>query len=168
MSTASRLPNGFNPRLRMGGDDARTSSGTERWRSEAVSIHASAWEATMQGQVMTRDYPRRFNPRLRMGGDLAYGSTCIGFILKCAFQSTPPHGRRPRAMCGRNVQDVSIHASAWEATPAARTRRCQSTPPHGRRRQMGGDMPRPRLPAGRSGFNPRLRMGGDCDIISNC
>ena len=59
----------FNPRLRVGGDEAATFS---RDMSH-VSIHASAWEAT------TRGVPD------------ALSST--------QFQSTPPRGRRPVVVC---------------------------------------------------------------------
>ena len=56
------------------------------------------------------------------------------------FQSTPPRGRRLGILYPRRlVYDVSIHASAWEATGrfpggAKPLYRFQSTPPRGRRR----------------------------------
>ncbi len=125
--------------------------------SEAVSIHASAREATRraQGQIIQ---PQSFNPRLRTGGDDAArlgtavhagfnprlrtggdrGRARAGGIAE-QFQSTPPHGRR-RSITKRveGMRRVSIHASAREATSAVMGVRFspgmfQSTPPHGRR-----------------------------------
>ena len=81
------------------------------------------------------------------------------------FQSTPPHGRRP--LVGLNLlkrQMVSIHASAREATLALEYQAggvgFQSTPPHGRRL----DFPLPEPPR-ITGFNPRLRTGGDRKFV---
>ncbi len=150
-----RPPGCFNPRLRTGGDQPCGTFGLycgmfqstppHGRRLEAVvpvnpktavSIHASAREATRTGSLSAKD---------------------------TAFQSTPPHGRRPRTgrRCVSGWICVSIHASAREATlaedgilgpltsfnPRLRTggdvfamhRRhgldpFQSTPPHGRRR----------------------------------
>ena len=99
----------FNPRLREGGDG---STGGKDRRNGAISIHASAREAT--------------------------SSTSTSLSLK-VFQSTPPRGRRhvspllshlgnghfnPRLREGGDVKegqilliiDISIHASAREAT----------------------------------------------------
>ena len=143
----------FNPRLRMGGDvDHLICSCVS-----SVSIHASAWEATAP-TISSGSTTRSFNPRLRMGGDTGTkrarpdtagfnprlrmggdrGAACVG-ELACAFQSTPPHGRRrPVAQGTAQEHPVSIHASAWEAT----SRPSVST-------------------SGNSRFNPRLRMGGD-------
>ena len=124
----------FNPRLRTGGDlfPARASAARN-----GVSIHASAREATPPGEAGLALF-RCFNPRLRTGGDFARVLYCGG---RCRFQSTPPHGRRRAspASPGGTAQ-VSIHASAREATPPAAS-------PGWRLRS----------------FNPRLRTGGDCD-----
>ena len=60
----SRCQDGFNPRLRAGGDPNRI---YER-RCHRVSIHASAREATL-GTTITRQRSSCFNPRLRAGGD---------------------------------------------------------------------------------------------------
>ena len=82
-----------------------------------VSIHASAWEATkMHENACARCW--RFNPRLRVGGD-ALGFA--GFYGIGRFQSTPPRGRRRKeSVEADKAVIVSIHASAWEATrPAA-------------------------------------------------
>ena len=98
----------FNPRLRVGGDVA----GSDWDLIRAVSIHASAWEATSRrprpehtrrfqstpprGRRQRRSRGRvqrqSFNPRLRVGGDLR--------------RQLPPQA----------LAFVSIHASAWEAT----------------------------------------------------
>ena len=108
---------------------------------ELVSIHASAREATCTGATGFAK-PERFNPRLRTGGDCPY--TTVPWLTG-KFQSTPPHGRRPR--------------------PAPRLswpKLFQSTPPHGRRR------PSPWPWRGtRKSFNPRLRTGGDSCIITS-
>ena len=102
---------GFNPRLRVGGDLSGETHG-----------------------------PRTagFNPRLRVGGDL---TSVPGLTPEQQFQSTPPRGRRhdqgdlghpggrfqstpPRGrrlfmpMSFTPPSQVSIHASAWEATDA--------------------------------------------------
>ena len=101
---------GFNPRLRVGGDQPSPQAGAHT----AVSIHASAWEATTP-----KPWPRsttkfqstpprgrrppaavaapgarfRFNPRLRVGGD----ACVLRGNLDASFQSTPPRGRRRSA-----------------------------------------------------------------------
>ena len=144
---------GFNPRLRTGGDDY-VGAYYDDW--QMVSIHASAREATASGAASS---PRisSFNPRLRTGGDpngagppwpkdvsihaSAREATTISDFAFSAltFQSTPPHGRRQFiAFHARLCPIVSIHASAREATPTLRP-----------------EVLRPRR------FNPRLRTGGD-------
>ena len=80
------FPIGFNPRLRVGGDNSTVACTT----SFLVSIHASAWEATTFS-TSALEILRGFNPRLRVGGDW-------------------------RRWCLHPSQGVSIHASAWEAT----------------------------------------------------
>jgi len=118
----------FNPRLRVGGD--RYSD--LQYRAGAVSIRASAWEAT--GTRPRSRCSRSFNPRLRVGGDRPVPrSTCQALvsIRASAWEATgvlePP---------ARDA-GVSIRASAWEATaswsrPPA-TPEFQSAPPRGRR-----------------------------------
>ena len=62
-----------------------------------------------------------------------------GYGATEGFQSTPPHGRRQNCYDKRTMEDdVSIHASAREATKKTRARN------------------NPTL-----SFNPRLRTGGD-------
>ena len=113
LSLGSPPLSGFNPRLRTGGD-------VDRY---AFSIM----------------HPPSFNPRLRTGGDPRPLWMCSPPLS--TFQSTPPHGRRHESgSYGPQGQQVSIHASAREATWASGSSRkaCRS-------------------------FNPRLRTGGDCD-----
>ena len=122
----------FNPRLRVGGDfddfvfhgiiefqstpprGRRRATLVERLSGSVVSIHASAWEATAlwlthaaaqhqfqstppRGRRRFRIFNTRdklcFNPRLRVGGERKMPDS---IPLLCS---------------------VSIHASAWEATP---------------------------------------------------
>ena len=55
-----------------------------------------------------------FNPRPRTGGDEIYQKAIANGLL---FQSTPPHGRRPRSRSRYDLGEfVSIHAPAREAT----------------------------------------------------
>ena len=122
-----------------------------------VSIHASAREATPD-HCAAWAWSIRFNPRLRTGGDMSSPGgkpvvCCFNprlrtggdgpgrslTVLTQRFQSTPPHGRR------------RVGPGSW-----ARLVRFQSTPPHGRRPSR-----RCSLPLTASGFNPRLRTGGD-------
>ncbi len=134
--TCPRPGSCFNPRLRAGGDAAPRSLALQ-----PVSTHASAREAT--------SFAAMLDPRLN------------------EFQPTPPRGRRPGHVVRNGhhlVAPVSTHASAREATR-------EDTPPdrgfkwpvsthasarEATRRPQGG---------GRSqtGFNPRLRAGGDAD-----
>ena len=80
-----------------------------------------------------------FNPRLRVGGDATFSiappQTSVS-IHASAWEATPGPFRPASASC------VSIHASAWEATPCIRLAR-----------------------AAAESFNPRLRVGGD-DIFT--
>ena len=177
-STLTPNGRGFNPRLRAGGDRAARrgavaviafQSTPPRGRRRApdrrplatrrVSIHASAREATRLDREQRRP-GTSFNPRLRAGGDHTAASVDPG---TCAFQSTPPRGRRRPAGEASDVQPL----------------RFQSTPPRGRR--PGTERQRPSQPlevsihasareATRAGdrrtlahrrFNPRLRAGGD-------
>ena len=54
-----------------------------------------------------------FNPRLREGGDRRLDIVCRTLL---PFQSTPPRGRRPEFLADTTDFEVSIHASAREAT----------------------------------------------------
>ena len=80
-------------------------------------------------------------------------------IHASAWEATPVRPQHPMDL------SVSIHASAWEATLSRngvpQVAPFQSTPPHGRRRGGSGT----RVPPGR--FNPRLRMGGDPHSAGN-
>ena len=125
------VDNHFNPRLREGGDLA----------SYANTLVISGFQSTP---------PRRrrlqipgahiafvdFNPRLREGGDKISN---FSRYLKKGFQSTPP--RRRRLIRVRNPEtgrNISIHASAKEATARAILDALTA-----------------------QNFNPRLREGGD-------
>ena len=104
---------------------------------QQISIHASAREATRDCQPFHR-YSTAFQstpPR----GRRPYSIT--SFFPHAGFQSTPPRGRRPRTgnrivngmlfqstpprgrrqnihLSDREQSDISIHASAREATPS--------------------------------------------------
>ena len=89
-----------------------------------VSIHAPAWGATHPPPWCGRDRDG-FNPRTRVGCDDAkrnYQSQAR------KFQSTHPRGVR-RVAPGHTVTrfDVSIHAPAWGATGARRSRQVSTT-----------------------------------------
>ena len=106
------------------------------WRS--VSIHASAKEAT---------------------------GAISAFVTTIVFQSTPPRRRRLNCillhLC---LLVVSIHASAKEATEShtmqTSHQKFQSTPPRRRRLDSREEYEQ------YSGFNPRLREGGDRTTIA--
>jgi len=104
-------------------------------RGLVVSIHAPAWGATFltSRQTLRRT---RFNPRARMGRDF----NLINFPpIIYPFQSTRPHGARPRFRTGQfPFPEVSIHAPAWGATFSnlrinSMPSLFQSTRPHGAR-----------------------------------
>ena len=109
------------------------------WRAIRISIHAPAWGAT-SASLCRRGRDHYFNPRARMGRDKR---TRIYEAVAHRFQSTRPHGARPRM-------------------PRLTTRRCvfQSTRPHGARLANN-------FPCVTSGnFNPRARMGRDKNYIA--
>jgi len=99
-----------------------------------VSIHASAREATKHKHHNQRNCQFQSTPpRGRRLGTFIYP------VASFSFQSTPPRGRRRSIWAGLNYEiSVSIHASAREATHGAA-----------------------KSPAESTGFNPRLRAGGD-------
>ena len=76
-----------------------------------ISIHASAREATASGKYLSSK--ANFNPRLREGGD-----------VRKAFLSSGGYDFNPRLREGGDtenailyyMEDISIHASAREAT----------------------------------------------------
>ena len=129
-----------------------------RIRGRVVSIHAPAWGATRE-QPLTMTKTNGFqstHPRgvrhgrihtIRAASDVsihapAWGATWASryqALSASVFQSTHPRGVRPTLTIeGTRRLLVSIHAPAWGATA---TRICR-TP-------------------GRSGFNPRTRVGCD-------
>ena len=82
------------------------------------------------------------------------------YALDSIFQSTLPHGERPPGDGeGLRPTAISIHAPAWGATESTSTwthrTLFQSTLPHGERHD-GGNHHRPC-----TDFNPRSRMGSD-------
>ena len=147
--------------------------------TNGVSIHASAREATKsglpdafiklfqstppRGRRRNAALPRRrnsacFNPRLRAGGDAACIRTGRGY-----------RGFNPRLRAGGDqglvgvVQlfgQVSIHASAREATAAPWACRCGQGSFNPRLR-AGGDQNAKAKKSINPCFNPRLRAGGD-------
>ncbi len=77
------------------------------------------------------------------------------------FQSTPPRGRRRVNNCfSRSSQNISIHASAREATIRTENDFLEHIYFNPRLRE-GGDFLLPRRSSRTSHFNPRLREGGD-------
>ncbi len=103
-----------------------------------VSIHASAWDATRL-QVHAWKATGRFNPRVRMGRDLPPirtshpSSPCfnprvrMGRDYPSQIWVPNSNGFNPRVRMGRDNEcqwtvvvagEVSIHASAWDATVA--------------------------------------------------
>ena len=103
-----------------------------------VSIHAPTWGATSFPSMV--------------------------WIFQYPFQSTHPHGVRPRLRREYRVATrVSIHAPTWGATAYNRKyhehKRFQSTHPHGVRREYL------LIINFTFGFNPRTHMG--CDIRAN-
>jgi len=104
---------GFNPRARVGRDQAITMTGSY---TAQVSIHAPAWGATeTMSSVNMGQYVSIHAP--------AWGATCkpLNFCtFPCEFQSTRPRGARPIQRSLSTVLDyVSIHAPAWGATNPA-------------------------------------------------
>ena len=105
-----RSPGSFNPRLRVGGDGSR-----RRSRGLPNRFNPRLRVGGDDGDWPLPVATESFNPRLRVGGD---GPACAWRTGTIWFQSTPPRGRRhPRRAASRWPSRVSIHASAWEATP---------------------------------------------------
>ena len=122
----------------------------------------------------------RFNPRARMGRDYqgcqflgvhaefqstrphgARPRTTAAEVCDYLFQSTRPHGaRRPRHHRHTHQAPVSIHAPAWGATKVLMIFRIQSEGFNPRAR-MGRDIGRGNAQGRSSRFNPRARMGRD-------
>ena len=101
---------------------------------EAVSIHASAREATPPPR-RAGSTRRRFNPRLRAGGDKRQIEP---ILIDTVFQSTPPRGRRPaearRVGCNNWFQSTPPRGRRLRRqSSVSAQQRFQSTPPRGRR-----------------------------------
>ena len=142
----------FNPRLRTGGD--------------------TSWAAA-------RQLSECFNPRLRTGGDAHDALTADRMAV---FQSTPPHGRRRRALTQSYARSACFNPrlrTGGDRRPSVSGSPCVRFNP---RLRTGGDArsqalrstsvvsihasAREATQVGRrshvdSGFNPRLRTGGD-------
>ena len=154
MSTSSVVDDRFQstpPRGRRRGQDGREDA------DQAVSIHASAREATAAGPGWSRG-TTGFNPRLRAGGDsasaeMSAASRTVSIHASAREATSTEAHHAPRDL-------VSIHASAREATRRHRHR----GHPHGcfnPRLRAGGDPARTTPSPGWASFNPRLRAGGD-------
>ena len=131
-TTSPRLyPDSFNPRLRVGGDVRVAVVDL----AAGVSIHASAWEATLLGTIRPRLY-RSFNPRLRVGGDCS--------IIAIAWQES---SFNPRLRVGGDGMELSVSSAVACFNPRLR---------------VGGDWPLGPVGIRLQSFNPRLRVGGDC------
>jgi len=164
---------GFNPRLRVGGDLQAPAGHVDRM---AVSIRASAWEATRlypgirrsgrfqsappRGRRQRRAglpaAARCFNPRLRVGGD----RPPLGGHARGAFQSAPPRGRR-RGHLGVVVRvprfNPRLRVGGDSAAQGWRVCLVRFNP----RLRVGGDVPGSPQFSRQPCFNPRLRVGGD-------
>ena len=145
---------------------------------DGVSIHASAKEATQQRERerrrrgfdprlreggdkishLTRSRTRCFDPRLREGGDTTSARKASS---PARFRSTPPRRRRHDLRKeGVKSGKVSIHASAKEATLPCRRPGLRDSGFDPRLRE-GGDPRRLATAFRNRGFDPRLREGGD-------
>ena len=103
--------------------------------------------------------PRYFNPRSRMGSDLAatYSSKNLD-----TFQSTLPHGERPASpdstSSTNEFQSTLPHGERQSTARITSTSESfQSTLPHGERPTT------PMTVRFTTDFNPRSRMGSDCN-----
>ena len=153
-------------------------SQTEFNALNSISIHASAKEATRKILRSSRrplfqsTPPRRRRPsNLDIAQVMAeFQSTpprrrrrrCAGeYRGRSVFQSTPPRRRRPEAERFSDwVTDISIHASAKEATAHEKTIiDFDSISIHASAKEATGLLELFRL--GVENFNPRLREGGD-------
>ena len=128
------MSNGFNPRLRTGGDPTLCRSSRD---AKPVSIRASAREAT---HVVR---PERV-PRVPFQSAPPHGRRLTGSLVpkpcRPVFQSAPPHGRRRSAsvriaMSQLVFQSAPPHGRRRGGRKVDRDGRTefQSAPPHGRR-----------------------------------
>ena len=132
-------------------------SRSKRWRN--ISIHASAKEATLNRSASGLWLLFQSTPPRRRRQHCPWNTVAVQ-----RFQSTPPRRRRQLQYAIDTPESgISIHASAKEATGlelhASIWYTFQSTPPR-RRRPQGDTGPR-----GPQDFNPRLREGGDRNIL---
>ena len=170
---------GFNPRLRVGGDLTSVPGLTpeQQFQSTPPRGRRPAQQAVngLSSVLFQSTPPRGRRP-----------SAWWAVTSPKRFQSTPPRGRRPQnGDVHRHGFQVSIHASAWEATHRRMReillQEFQSTPPRGRRPSLsstssthlrfqstpprGRRLPPLLVDTGIAGFNPRLRVGGDLFVL---
>ena len=127
-----------------------------------VSIHAPAWGATSKQK---KEHPRKkFQSTLPHGERLISGRTTK---LSPEFQSTLPHGERHgKAQRDSQQKRVSIHAPAWGATwqlnSISLTIEVSIHAP-----AWGATISPKYIPKVYRRFNPRSRMGSDCQLGGN-
>ena len=174
----SRATIGFNPRSHMGSDR----QGRFPLAPMPVSIHAPTWGAT--------NLRRSVFPIIRVSIHApTWGATLCSNnqIILCMFQSTLPHGERPKEVKDGNVsvefQSTLPHGERHSLSTSASTLMLfQSTLPHGERlisrvspwcsrcfnprSHMGSDLP-PQIHTSLCVcFNPRSHMGSDIQVLS--
>ena len=124
----------FNPRAHVGRDVIRPTPQA----SDAVSIHAPTWDATIGSYLgAANQWFQSTRPR---GTRLIFVTYSV---TNYRFQSTRPRGtRRGPGDAGAREPDVSIHAPTWDATKLAR------------------------LSLRLGSFNPRAHVGRDTKYVS--
>ena len=153
------MNHGFNPRTRVGCDIC---AWRRAERLAAVSIHAPAWGATLQGLLW------RARRRVSIHAPAWGATTAIwsGAYHKRMFQSTHPRGVRPLASSHAHwLQQVSIHAPAWGAT-CGRSIFVQTHGCFNPRTRVGCDISLVPSISSSPCFNPRTRVG--CDESRLC
>ena len=131
MGQYARCHQDFNPRSRMGSDDAEGAN---------------------------QEKSHHFNPRSRMGSDHPHD---VFQYVSSIFQSTLPHGERPLISINHAVpRFISIHAPAWGATPRY-LQNPQNEVYFNPRSRMGSDHALQASSYVHHHFNPRSRMGSD-------
>ena len=148
--------------------------------SKAVSIHASAWEATLRdGKLVGISEPFQSTP--------PRGRRRVVFVRVAAFDAVSIHASAweatRRTKSAKPMLRVSIHASAWEATGSGNGHgpvnlvSIHASAWEATLSPLGDGSPgRVSIhasaweatvnckicPCPRPSFNPRLRVGGDC------
>ena len=128
----------FNPLRREGGD----------------SPHLPIWLSSLY-----------FNPLRREGGD---GKGGIDRVVVNQFQSTPPRGRRRRAVSPMlNITSISIHSAA-RAETLVESGAFGSSKHFNPLRREGGDLTQSHRSHIVTDFNPLRREGGDNALDGAC